>query len=147
MLGVSQTILYLILKLKFSLVFGLGVTILSLVPFGDLVSYFIIVLILATHNIWLAAKVLVLSLILDQLIDQGIAPRILGSFTGLRPIWVIISLLLGTYIGGLLGLLLAVPLAGFIKDAIDGFADFPQSIDSVEDEKLPEKLVNESSLL
>ncbi|MFB2769224.1 AI-2E family transporter [Pelatocladus sp. BLCC-F211] len=146
MLGVSQTILYLILKLKFGLVFGLGVAILSLVPFGDIVSYFIIALILAPHNIWLAAKVLVLSLILDQLIDQAIAPRILGSFTGLRPIWVIISLLVGTYIGGLLGLLLAVPLAGFIKDAIDGFADFPESIDSVEDKKLPEMLVNESTL-
>ncbi|TBR59271.1 AI-2E family transporter [Westiellopsis prolifica IICB1] len=146
MLGVSQTILYLILKLKFGLVFGLGVAILSLVPFGDIVSYFIIALILAPHNIWLAAKVLVLSLILDQLIDQAIAPRILGSFTGLRPIWVIISLLVGTYIGGLLGLLLAVPLAGFIKDAIDGFADFPESIDSVEDKKLPEMLVNEAKL-
>ncbi|MCP6758017.1 MAG: AI-2E family transporter [Fischerella sp. CENA71] len=146
MLGVSQTILYLILKLKFGLVFGLGVVILSLVPFGDIVSYFIIALILAPHNIWLAAKVLVLSLILDQLIDQAIAPRILGSFTGLRPIWVIISLLVGTYVGGLLGLLLAVPLAGFIKDAIDGFADFPESIDSVEDKNLPEMLVNESTL-
>ncbi|KOP23905.1 hypothetical protein AMR41_23995 [Hapalosiphon sp. MRB220] len=146
MLGVSQTILFLILRLKFGLVFGLGVGILSLVPFGDIVSYLIIVLILATHNIWLAAKVLVLSLILDQLIDQAIAPRILGSFTGLRPIWVIISLLVGTYIGGLLGLLLAVPLAGFIKDAIDGFADFSESIDSVEDKKLPEMLVNESTL-
>ncbi|PLZ46893.1 AI-2E family transporter, partial [Fischerella thermalis WC441] len=65
---------------------------------------------------------------------------------GLRPIWVIISLLIGTYIGGLLGLLLAVPLAGFIKDAIDGFAEFPESRSSIEDEKLPEVLINESTL-
>jgi predicted PurR-regulated permease PerM len=146
MLGVTETILFLILKLRFGLVFGLGVGILSLVPFGDIVSYFIIAFILATHDIWLAVKVLVLSLILDQLVDQAIAPRILGSFTGLRPIWVIISLLIGTYIGGLLGLLLAVPLAGFIKDAIDGFAEFPESRSSIEDEKLPEVLINESTL-
>ncbi len=146
MLGVTETILFLILKLRFGLVFGLGVGILSLVPFGDIVSYFIIAFILATHDIWLAIKVLVLSLILDQLVDQAIAPRILGSFTGLRPIWVIISLLIGTYVGGLLGLLLAVPLAGFIKDAINGFAEFPGSISSVEDEKLPEVLINESTL-
>jgi predicted PurR-regulated permease PerM len=146
MLGVTQTILFLILKLRFGLVFGLGVGILSLVPFGDIVSYFIIALILAPQNIWLAVKVLVLSLILDQFVDQAIAPRILGSFTGLRPIWVIIALLVGTYIGGLLGLLLAVPLAGFIKDAIDGFADIPGSISSVEDEKLPEVLIKESNL-
>lgn len=146
MLGVTETVLFLILKLRFGLIFGLGVGILSLVPFGDIVSYFIIAFILATHDIWLAVKVLVLSLILDQLVDQAIAPRILGSFTGLRPIWVIISLLIGTYIGGLLGLLLAVPLAGFIKDAIDGFAEFPESRSSIEDEKLPEVLINESTL-
>jgi len=146
MLGVTETILFLILKLRFGLVFGLGVGILSLVPFGDIVSYFIIAFILATHDIWLAVKVLVLSLILDQLVDQAIAPRILGSFTGLRPIWVIISLLIGTYVGGLLGLVLAVPLAGFIKDAIDGFAEFPTSISSVEEEKLQEVLINESTL-
>ena len=62
---------------------------------------------------------MLLVVIIDQLIDQAIAPRLLGSFTGLRPIWVIISLLLGTYVGGILGLLIAVPFAGFIKDTVD----------------------------
>jgi predicted PurR-regulated permease PerM len=57
----------------------------------------------------------------DQIIDQAIAPRLLGSFTGLKPVWVLISLVVGTYVGGLLGLIVAVPLAGFIKSAADGW--------------------------
>jgi predicted PurR-regulated permease PerM len=122
LMGVSQTFMFLLFQVQFGLLFGLGIGILSLIPFGDVVSLAIITLIIATHDFWLAVKVLAVAIIIDQLIDQAIAPRLLGSFTGLRPIWVLISLLTGTYIGGVLGLIIAVPLAGFIKDVVDGFS-------------------------
>lgn len=121
LMGISLTIVFLLLKVRFALLFGLGVGILSLIPFGDVVSLAVITFILALHDFWLAVRVLAVSVVIDQLIDQAIAPRLLGSFTGLRPIWVIISLLLGTYIGGVLGLIVAVPVAGVIKDAVDGW--------------------------
>jgi predicted PurR-regulated permease PerM len=66
-------------------------------------------------------KVAAVAVVIDQVIDQAIAPRLLGRFTGLRPVWVLVALLVGTKIGGLLGLLVAVPLASFIKSAADGF--------------------------
>ncbi len=146
LMGVSQTVMFLLLKIKFGLIFGLGVGLLSLIPFGDVVSLAVITLVIALHDFWLAVKVLVLAAVIDQFIDQAIAPRLLGSITGLRPIWVIVALLLGTYIGGLLGLLIAVPVAGFIKDAIDGFTDISSNTNSVEAEKLPELLTNKSTL-
>ncbi|MBD2439035.1 AI-2E family transporter [Nostoc sp. FACHB-110] len=121
-MGISQTFMFLLFQVQFGLLFGLGVGILSLIPFGDVVSLAVITLIIATHDFWLALKVLAVAVIIDQLIDQAIAPRLLGSFTGLRPIWVLISLLVGTYLGGVLGLIIAVPLAGFIKDIADGFS-------------------------
>ncbi|NJR46046.1 MAG: AI-2E family transporter, partial [Hyellaceae cyanobacterium CSU_1_1] len=46
---------------------------------------------------------------------SAIAPRIFGDLVGLNPVWIIISLLLGAKLGGVLGLILAVPLAGAIK--------------------------------
>ncbi len=144
LMGVSLTLVFLVLKVPFALLFGLGVGLLSLIPFGDVASLAVITLIIASHDFWLAVKVVAVSVVIDQLIDQAIAPRLLGSFTGLRPIWVLISLLVGTYIGGLLGLLIAVPVAGFIKDAADGFlsiSDYPDN--PVGDEKLPEILTNE----
>jgi predicted PurR-regulated permease PerM len=121
LMGVSETLMFLGFQVEFALLFGLGIGILSLIPFGDVISLIVVTLIIASHNFWLAAKVFAVAIVIDQLIDQAIAPRLLGRFTGLRPIWVIISLLIGTYIGGLLGLLIAVPTAGFIKDAADGF--------------------------
>ncbi|MCC5639404.1 AI-2E family transporter [Nostoc sp. CHAB 5844] len=122
LMGLSQTFMFLLFQVQFGLLFGLGVGILSLIPFGDVFSLIVITLIIATHDFWLAVKVLAVAIIIDQLIDQAIAPRLLGSFTGLRPIWVLISLLVGTYIAGVLGLIIAVPVAGFIKDIADGFA-------------------------
>lgn len=122
LMGFSQTLLFLAFQVQFGLLFGLGVGFLSLVPFGDVVSLIVITLIVATHDFWLAIKILAVAVLIDQIIDQAIAPRLLGSFTGLRPIWVLVSLLVGTYIGGLLGLLIAVPVAGLIKETVDGFA-------------------------
>ncbi|MBD2777318.1 AI-2E family transporter [Iningainema tapete] len=147
LMGVSLTLLFFAFQVPFALLLGLGVGILSLVPFGDVVSLVVVTLIIASHNFWLAVKVLAVAVVIDQLIDQAIAPRLLGSFTGLRPIWVIISLLIGTYIGGLLGLLIAVPVAGVIKDALDGWGeDVSEAVqNAVEGEELPEIFSKDSA--
>jgi predicted PurR-regulated permease PerM len=145
MMGVSLTLMFLVLQVPFALLFGLGVGLLSLIPFGDVVSIALITLIIASHDFWLAVKVVAVAAVIDQSIDQAIAPRILGKFTGLRPIWVLISLFVGTYIGGLLGLLIAVPFAGFIKDATDGFLTISGDNNSLESEELSEMLTKEST--
>ncbi len=89
-------------------------------------------------------KVFAVAVVIDQLIDQAIAPRLLGRFTGLRPIWVLIALLVGTNVGGVLGLLIAVPVAGFIKDAADGFSKSGDSENVVKSEVASELLPEES---
>jgi predicted PurR-regulated permease PerM len=144
LMGVSETLMFLAFQVQFALLFGLGVGLLSLIPFGDVVSLVVITLILATHDFWLAVKVLAVAFVIDQLIDQAIAPRLLGRFTGLRPIWVLIALLVGTNVGGVLGLLIAVPVAGFIKDAADGFSKASDSENVVKSEVASELLPEES---
>ncbi|MEH2285062.1 MAG: AI-2E family transporter [Nostoc sp.] len=145
MMGVSVTLLFLGFQVQFGLLFGLGVGVLSLIPFGDVVSLIVITFIIATHDFWLAVKVFAVAVVIDQLIDQAIAPRLLGKFTGLRPIWVLIALLIGTNVGGVLGLLLAVPIAGFIKDVADGFSTSGNS-DEVGEGKAASELLPEESI-
>ncbi|MEJ6480840.1 AI-2E family transporter [Nostoc punctiforme UO1] len=144
LMGVSETLMFLVFQVQFALLFGLGVGLLSLIPFGDVVSVVVITLIIATHDFWLAVKVFAVAVVIDQLIDQAIAPRLLGRFTGLRPIWVLIALLVGTNVGGVLGLLIAVPVAGFIKDAADGFSKSGDSENVVKSEVASELLPEES---
>ncbi|WP_066425738.1 AI-2E family transporter [Anabaena sp. 4-3] len=135
LVGTSQTLMFLGFRVEFGLLFGLGIGIFSLIPFGDVVSLIVISLIIASHDFWLAVKILAVAVIIDQLIDQAIAPRLFGTLTGVRPVWVLISLLLGTYIGGLIGLIIAVPVAGLIKDIVDGW----------ESAATPEQLTPEST--
>ncbi|MEA5622884.1 AI-2E family transporter [Nostoc sp. UHCC 0251] len=144
LMGVSLTLLFLAFQVQFALLFGLGAGLLSLIPFGDVVSLVVITLIIATHNFWLAVKIFAVAVVIDQLIDQAIAPRLLGKFTGIRPIWVLIALLVGTNVGGVLGLLIAVPVSGFIKDVADGFSKSGDSESVVKSETASELLSKES---
>lgn len=118
LMGSLMTVLFLILKVPFALLFGLGVGILTFIPFGSFLSVCSVSLIVATQDPILGLRVLLLGVLINQIIDQAIAPRLLSRFTGLRPAWVLISLLIGTRILGLIGLIIAVPLAGFVKDML-----------------------------
>ena len=59
------------------------------------------------------------SVVLHQIIfDQIITPRILGSHVGLHPILSIIALLAGNLLLGIIGMILAVPIAACIQIAV-----------------------------
>lgn len=121
LVGVAMTLAFLALRVPFGLLFGLGVGFMTLIPFGDVLSFSLVGLLVAAHDFWLGVKTLAVAVVIDQIIDQGIAPRLLGSFTGLSPVGVLAALAIGTKFGGLLGLLTAVPLASCLKSLLDSF--------------------------
>lgn len=118
-LATVLSIVFFLLNIPYSLLLGSTIGVMSLVPFGDTLGYVVICLLLAAKSPTLALTTLGIVVILDQIIDQIIAPRILGEFTGLKPIWIIIALLFGTKLFGLPGLLIAVPIASFINNLLD----------------------------
>lgn len=119
LMGLAVTTAFLLLRVPFGLIFGLGIGIMVLIPFGDVLGIGLVTLLVGLQNIWLGAEVLIAALIIDQIVDNGIAPRLLGNLIGLNPVWVIVALLVGAKIGGVLGLIIAVPLAGSIKNIAD----------------------------
>jgi predicted PurR-regulated permease PerM len=106
------------LKVPFGLLFGLTIGIMALVPFGGSVGIALTTLLVSLQDVWMGARVLMAAVIVQQILENLIAPRILGSFTGLNPALVVISVLTGARIGGLLGVIVAVPSAVVIKTAI-----------------------------
>lgn len=110
--------IFLILKVPFGLLFGLTIGTMALIPFGGSVGIAVVTLLVTLQNFWLGVKVLIASLIVQQIVDNLIAPRILGSVTGLNPVWVFISILTGARVAGLLGVVLAVPTAFVVKVAL-----------------------------
>lgn len=119
LMGVSMTVAFLILRVPFGLLFGLGVGVMTMIPFGAPFSICIVSLLITLNNFWLGVTVLVVATIIDQVIESGIAPRLLGGFIGLNPVWILVALLVGVKVAGVAGLLVAVPMAGFIKNTVD----------------------------
>ncbi|AFZ37527.1 protein of unknown function UPF0118 [Stanieria cyanosphaera PCC 7437] len=117
-MGITMTIAFLIIQVPFALLFGVGVGVMALFPFGGALSIGIISFLVALNSIWLGLRVLVVAVIIEQVIENAIAPRLLGGFTGLNPVLILLSLLIGAKIAGLLGLVLAVPLASFIRSIV-----------------------------
>jgi predicted PurR-regulated permease PerM len=114
-LGSALTIVFLWLRVPFGLLFGLTVGTMALVPFGGSVGIILVTLLVALRDFWLGAKILAAAVLVQQIIENLVAPRVLGSVTGLNPVWVFVSILAGVRIGGLLGVIIAVPTAAVLK--------------------------------
>lgn len=63
----------------------------------------------------LAAKVVVFFLVIHQLENHIIVPKVMGRSIDLHPVTVIISLLIGGQLMGIVGMILAVPVAALLK--------------------------------
>ncbi len=63
----------------------------------------------------LAAKVVVFFLVIHQLENHIIVPKVMGRPIDLHPVTVIISLLIGGQLMGIVGMILAVPVAALLK--------------------------------
>ncbi|MGG6264447.1 AI-2E family transporter [Leptolyngbya sp. AN03gr2] len=108
------------LKVPFTLVFSLIIGIAEVIPFiGAALGIGLVTLIIALQNWWLALQVAIACMILQQIRDNLLAPKIMGDFTGLNPLWIFIALLIGLQVAGILGVIVAVPIAGTIKGTID----------------------------
>jgi predicted PurR-regulated permease PerM len=106
-------------RLEFSLLIGLMVGILGLIPYlGMMVSWIPAVIIAAAQfgDWWHPVLVTIIFVAANNIDGMVIAPKIVGESVGLHPLTVIISVLAWSLIlGGLLGALLAVPLTATLK--------------------------------
>lgn len=118
-IAIAQTTAMLILRVPLAQLFGFGIGAASLIPFGGTTCIVAVSSLLALNNFWLGVKVLVVAIIINQIVENVLGPRIVGELTGLNPVWMLISLDIGVKVGGVLGLLVAVPIASFIKVTFD----------------------------
>jgi len=126
-MGFSLTVVFLVLQVPFGLLFGLAIGVMSLVPLGGTVGIISVTLLVALQNFSLGLKVLIACVLVQQILENLVGPRILGKMTGLNPVWVFISILTGARIAGLLGVIIAVPFAVVIKSALVAVRSSEQS--------------------
>lgn len=117
--SLALAIAFFLLNIPFGLLFAFGIGIASVIPFGGITTILFVSGLLTFQSGWLGAKVLITAILLAQLNDNVVAPRLLGGITGLNPALIVVSLLIGVKVAGFLGLILAVPTASFIKRITD----------------------------
>ena len=116
----SLTPIFLIIGIPFAFLFAVDICISQLIHFnGSTLGIGLVTLLLLLQDWFLATQVAFFSIVIQQIKDNLIAPKLLGNFTGLNPIWIFVAILAGFEIAGLLGTLVAIPIAGTIKGTFD----------------------------
>ncbi|NLD19632.1 MAG: AI-2E family transporter [Clostridiales bacterium] len=69
----------------------------------------------ATGGFWHGALAVIILLVIQQIDANLIYPKIVGTSTGLHPLMVLLAVSVFGYFWGILGMLLAVPIAGVIQ--------------------------------
>lgn len=119
-MAVTLTPAFWALKVPFFLLFAVFIGLMEVIPFiGATLGIATVVVVVAFIDWWLALEVLGIAIALQQVKDNLIAPRIMGNLTGLSPVVIFVSLLLGARVGGLLGVILAIPLTGVVKSLVE----------------------------
>ena len=127
LMGTAMTIAFVVIQVPFGLLFGIAVGVMAIFPFGPALSITIISFLTALKSIWLGVRVVTVAAIIDQVVENAIAPQLIGGFVGLNPVWILMSLLIGTKIAGVLGLIVAVPVASSIKSIFEDRKTPPSS--------------------
>lgn len=102
--------------LDFPVLIGMTAGISNIIPyFGPIIGSIPAVIIGLLSGAPIKALFAVLVLLLVQQLDSAIiSPKVVGESVGLHPVFIILSITVGAYFG-LLGMLVAVPIAGIIK--------------------------------
>lgn len=121
-MGVLLAIGFSVVGLKFGLFVGLALGLLNIVPYLGTILGLAVTLPLAFFQPgggWQLLGLVILVKIIVQCIESWyLTPKIMGHHTGLHPVVIIVAVFFwGTAFGGVLGMLLAVPLTAFFVTA------------------------------
>jgi predicted PurR-regulated permease PerM len=119
LVGVIVYISLSLLGVKYALLLGIISGILELFPYiGPVLAAIPGVILGFLQAPILGLWVLIVYLVIQQIESYVIAPLVMGKVVSLNPIVVILALLIGEKLGGILGMVLAVPLAAVFGELL-----------------------------
>jgi len=125
-LGSLMTGLLLIFQSPHALLLGLILGVVNYIPyFGSIFgTAFAVVVVALTQGIPTAAFAGIFMFIIQQIDGNFIQPKLMGGSFSLSPLLVIISVTIGMHYGGVLGMLVAIPIVAILKDLLVEYVEF-----------------------
>ncbi|MCU1222889.1 MAG: hypothetical protein JWQ42_982 [Edaphobacter sp.] len=122
-LGVSSTIVFGILHVRYFLLLGFLMGLLNIIPIAGGVITIVIAAGVAALDSWTKmGGVLIFYVLYINIENAYLTPRIMRSSVNLMGLTVLISLLLGTALAGVVGALVAVPTAALVSVLLEEYA-------------------------
>lgn len=117
LVALLSIILLSIAQVNYALLIGIISGIFNLIPYiGPIIGTILAAIIgLLDGGFWRMFWAIVVMIIVQQLDSNVMAPRVVGQSVGLHPLFIMIAILIGGSWGGLLGMLVAVPIAASCK--------------------------------
>jgi predicted PurR-regulated permease PerM len=111
-----------VLNVEYAFTLSLMAGILDFIPFiGPLVAGLIITFIVALNSLFQAGFVFVAFFIIQLLENNLLFPILFKKFTGLPPVLVLTAFAIGAKLWGVIGAILAIPLAGVIFEILKDY--------------------------
>jgi predicted PurR-regulated permease PerM len=112
---------------QYALLFGFWAGITEVIPYvGPYLGAIPPVIAAAFHSPFAALMIIIIYFVIQQLEGHVLAPNIVGSSVGVHPLVVIFGLLAGAQIGGILGMIAALPLLAMLRHTLT-FYEFKMS--------------------
>lgn len=116
--GVLVTIVLLLFGLDFAIIFGFLTFLLNYIPtIGSIfaTAFPVIIAVFQFESLWPALWILLILTLIQQSMGNFVEPKFMGEGLGLSPLVVLFSLFFWGWLWGILGMILAVPLAAMVK--------------------------------
>lgn len=114
--GTATVAVFALLGLPYFLLIGTIVAIADLIPyFGPIIGAIPALAVAAVYSPPAAIKVLIALVVIQQLESVVVSPLVMGDGVSLHPVWVVIALFVGARVGGLFGMVLAVPVFACLR--------------------------------
>lgn len=130
--GLFAYIGLLILGVDYALALGLIAGITEIIPYvGPFIGAAVAVFIAFGQSPLTALFVVILYVIIQQLENNFLVPKVMRKAVGLNPIISIVALIVGAKVGGVIGAVLAIPIASIISIFIQDFKERDSNLNSV----------------
>lgn len=123
-IGIMCFVGCLIMKVRYALLISLIIGITNMIPyFGPFIGMVPAAIITLFYSPFKALWVIIFIFLLQQFDGLYLGPKILGVQVGLKPFWIILSILIGGGFFGVWGMLFAVPTAAVIRTLLGKYVD------------------------
>lgn len=114
--GVLSMIGLFFLNIKFAILIGTTIALFEIIPYlGPFVGITLAVIFGLTDSLSKAFWGVITLLVIQQIENNIIAPRIVGENVGLHPVIVIVAAIIGGGYFGIIGMILAIPVTSVVK--------------------------------